>query len=235
MDIFLSLNQPPALPQSVQIRPLTSTCNIPYTSREHICFGISPFNSLFSEEYIGRLISWGVKNFDSISLFVPDEPTYYTLEALGYCEEDCRRKMKKQLNWLKNKINKSIISNGLTLKDVDVLDWATLSSNEIFLKKLEEVFHLFDNDREFRNSCMDASRWVLQNKLPENEITDKALLKAVKYFLSEIPIFSHTNRIIGSNSALFCYHQAINFHIKLYNGDFNYKAANGQGYGVIHC
>jgi len=218
----------------MEINPLTPNCKIPYHLREHICFGISPYNSLFSEEYIGNLIGWGLSQFSSVSLFLPDEPTFYTLEALGYSEDECRKKMKKQLNWLKNKINKAVRVHGLTpQKDIRILDWETLTKNEVFNQKHAEVFEHFDGDENFRNSCLEASKWVLQSRLPEEEITQEKMLKAVKYFLSEIPLFSDTNRIVGSQTSIFCYHQAIDFHAKLYSCDLNLRPATGQGYGLI--
>jgi len=218
----------------MEIRPLTPNCSIPFSSREHICFGISPYNSLFSEEYISALIGMGLNQFKSVSLFLPDEPTFYTLEALGYTEEECRRKMKKQLNWLRNKINMAIRSHGLTPeKDIKVLNWETLTENKVFNQKHAEVFEHFDSDENFRNACLSASRWVLNGRMAEAEITEKALLKAVKYFLAEIPLFSDANNILGCETTLFCYHQSIDFHDKLYNSELNLKPAHGQGYGLI--
>lgn len=234
MDLVLPELAPLSVKSSIQISPLTSTCKIPFEAREHICFGISPFNSLFTEEYIASLITWGLHNFKNVSLFLPDEPTFYTLEALGYAEDECRRKMKKQLNWLKNKINKALAINGLCPnRDIILLDWTALTSHQTFNSQLEEVYELFDSDQEFRNSCLEASRWVLQNKLSESEMTERALLKAVKYFLAEIPLFSSTNRIVGSKTSLFCYHQSTNFHRRLYNRELKLIPSLGHGYGII--
>lgn len=218
----------------IDIEPLTEKCSIPSFSREHICIGISPFNSLFSEEYIRDLINWSLKNFRNFHLFLPDEPTYYTLEALGYDPIDCRRKMKKQLNWLKNKIEKAISANGLDPDtNLYVLGWDYLSQNEHFKNEYSKVMECFENNEAFRNSCMEASKWVLQNRIEEHKLTEKTLMIAVKYFLSEIPLFAATNKIVGCENSLFCYHQSIDFHKKLYEQKFHYKPQAGQGYGVI--
>lgn len=216
-----------------EITPLTGNCAEIIKNRKHVCLGISPFNSLFSENYISDLIKWSLKNFESFHLFLPDEPTFYTLEALGYSPEECRKKMKKQLNWLKNKIHKALEENGLHNKEKYILNWEILSANRVFREELDKSFGLFDSDSEFRAQCMKASEWVLQNKLSEKEVTEKALLKAVKYFLSEIPLFSATNKIVGIESSIFCYHQSISFHEKLYMNDLSLKPARGQGYGII--
>jgi cyclo(L-tyrosyl-L-tyrosyl) synthase len=220
----------------VTVRPLTANCQTPYSRGEHVCIGISPFNSLFSEVYIGDLIKWARENFQTFHLFLPDEPTFYTLEALGYEPSECRKKMKKQLNWLRNKINKALAANGLdSSKDIYLLDWNFLSANKAFNDELDKVYQLFDACPEFRNLCLEASRWVLQSRGDEAIINEHSLLIAVKYFLSEIPLFSSTNKIVGKETSLFCYHQSINFHKKLYEQALSYKPQPGQGYGVINA
>jgi cyclo(L-tyrosyl-L-tyrosyl) synthase len=219
---------------NLTITPLTENCIASFEAREHICIGISPFNSLFSEQYIGSLVKWSLEHFKSFHLFIPDEPTFYTLQALGYSELECRRKMKKQLNWLRNKLNKALEANGVNKTAQHILDWEILSKNKIFREQLDEVYALFDADQAFRDECVRASRWVLQNKMDEKDITDKILLKAVKYFLSEIPLFAATNEIVGTRTSLFCYHQSIAFHEALYQGKLTLRSATGQGYGKIN-
>ena len=225
----------PLIKDIVTVSPLTANCRTPYSKGEHVCIGISPFNSLFSEDYIGDLIKWAKENFQTFHLFLPDEPTFYTLEALGYEPSECRKKMKKQLNWLRNKINKALAANGLdSSKDIYLLDWNFLSANKTFNDELDKVYQLFDACPEFRSLCLEASRWVLQSRGDETLITEQSLLIAVKYFLSEIPLFSSTNKIVGKETSLFCYHQSIKFHEKLYEKALRYKPHSGQGYGVIN-
>jgi cyclo(L-tyrosyl-L-tyrosyl) synthase len=217
----------------INVTPLTESCYDISRKKEHACIGISPFNSLFTEDYISSLIKWSLENFENFHLFIPDEPTFYTLEALGYDANDCRRKMKKQLNWLKNKIDKALEANDVRSKESHVLNWETLSSNPIFKRELDKSFGLFDSNEQFRKECILSSRWVLQNKIEEKDITDTKLLKAVKYFLSEIPLFAATNDIVGTKTSLFCYHQSIAFHEKLYRNELCLKPSPGQGYGKI--
>jgi cyclo(L-tyrosyl-L-tyrosyl) synthase len=218
----------------MQITPLTENCLKPFERKEHICFGVSPFNSLFSQEYLEGLVIWAQDNFKSFHFFLPDEPTIHTLEALGYNQEEAKKKMRKQINWLKNKIHKALESKELMVND-HLLDWKTLDLNEDFRKELNNIYQLFDGNTEFRNQCLESSRWVLQNKMQEGKVTDKCLLKAVKYFLSEVPIFAATNKIIGSETSIFCYHQSIQFHEELYSNRLVYRPCPGQGYGkIIH-
>ena len=216
----------------INISPLTTSCAKSFQNKEHICFGISPFNSLFTQEYLESLVAYGSLNFKSFHFFLPDEPTIYTLEAMGYGSDEARKKMKKQINWLRNKIQKALETRHLAL-ETHLLDWKYLISKESFRQELDEVYGLFDSNEEFRKSCLESSRWVLKNKIEETLITDKTLFLAVKYFLSEIPLFACTNKIVGTDSSLFCYHQAIIFHDQLYANHLAYKSSSGQGYGII--
>jgi len=75
---------------------------------------------------------------------------------------------------------------------------------------------------------------VLQNKVCENQLTSECLETAVNYFLCELPLFAASSRIVGKKSSMFCYHQSIDFHKKLYERKMPYLPHNQQGYGVIN-
>ncbi len=117
----------------IDVIPLSTTCSAIYDKRQHACIGISPFNSLFSEAYIESLISWCLKSFDEFHLFIPDEPIIHTLEALGYEPSKAKKKMKKQLNWLRNKIYQSFEANEISreLADNYILDWNFILSSPV--------------------------------------------------------------------------------------------------------
>lgn len=217
---------------SIQVQPLSEQCSLPLERKDHVCMGISPFNSLFSEAYIQSLILWADKNFKSFHLFVPDEPAVYTLEALGYSQEESKKKLKKQINWLNNKLDKALSAAGIfSGKENYILNWSTLTSLPEFQEELHQVYEFFDSDEDFRRECLKSSEWVLRGKI-EN-ITEGAVLKAVKYFLAEIPLFGAANKIVQKPTSLFCYHQSISFHEMLYTQKLAYQPAFGQGYGVI--
>jgi cyclo(L-tyrosyl-L-tyrosyl) synthase len=194
---------------------------------EHLCFGISPYNSLFSVDYISKLICYAQENSKHFHLFLPDTVTIHTLQALGYSEAQANRKLKKQMNWLRNKIVKSLDSFALRTQDY-LLDGRTLESIPTFQKELNHVYELYDTQQGFREECLKASHWVLQNKL--EQVSEEALQHAVKYFLYEIPLFAATNHIVSTKSSVFCYHQKTRFHDLLYNKQLAYLPKDGQSY-----
>jgi cyclo(L-tyrosyl-L-tyrosyl) synthase len=219
----------------ISIHPLTENCENIYQKKEHICLGISPFNSLFSEEYLTAIIRFALQNFKSFHIFLPDEPTIFTLEALGYSKDESRKKMRKQINWLRNKILKALSANNLEDGDRFILDWAVLSRNEVYLDELKKVRSAFETDANFKAVCMDGSRWVLQNKLPENELTESKFLTAANYLLAEFPLFARTNEILGIETSLFCYHQSIDLLECLYRQQLIYRPSYYQGFGILTC
>ena len=208
-----------------------------YNEGNHACLGISPFNSYFKEQTIKNLAYWASENFVSFSIFIPDKPTIYTLNALGYSLEKAMKESNKQSRYLKNQIKRALLSIGKQYDELDsiLLDAEKLDKNEQFLKTYKTIIWYFENDPAFRESCLDASKWVLQAKMKTGfQLTEKALHTAVKYFLYEVPIFIDTANIIGKDSSLFCYHQAPLFLQKMYSCGFNLKPRSNQGFAELH-
>jgi cyclo(L-tyrosyl-L-tyrosyl) synthase len=216
--------------------PLSENCRQSLELRTHVCFGISPFNSYFSEERIRALALWGRKEFDAMHFFVPDVPSSYTLEALGYSPEKAAWKARRQCQYLHNKIHRALKDAGIS--DVEackmVLNWETLSINERFNALYDEVRSRFDEDADFQSQCIEASRWVLERRVPEGQdLTQEMLKSAVRYLLTEIPLFLDTAGIVGQAASVFCYHQRVQFLDDLFNRKLAIQPSIGQGFVVV--
>jgi cyclo(L-tyrosyl-L-tyrosyl) synthase len=213
-----------------------SQSNRIYREANHACLGISPFNSYFSMTTIENLAHWADTNFNAFSIFIPDKPTVYTLNALGYSLEKSAKESNKQCRYLKNKIRKALYTIGKTDHEIEaiILDGAKLDENARFQYMHRQILWNFENDATFRADCLEASKWVLASKAKhETQLTEAALLTAVKYFLYEIPIFIDTANIVGENSSLFCYHQVPSFLEKMYRCGFNLKPQCNQGFAEL--
>src|SRR4051812_12490620 len=105
--------------------PVTENCSKNLTLKKHVCFGISPFNSYFSENQIQRLAEWGKIEFEAMHFFVPDVPSVYTLEALGYSQERASWKARRQCQYLFNKIHKALKNTGFSGVEAEemILNW----------------------------------------------------------------------------------------------------------------
>ncbi len=215
---------------------ITDRCQNIYNSREHVCIGISPFNSYFSEVRIRSLIEWAAKTFSSFHVFVPDVPSAYTLEALGYAPEKAAHKARRQANCLHNKIYRCLAAVGLTGDKAKekVLNWKALSENETYLKLWNESKTLYESDPVFRSNCLEASRWVMEKRVPDvDALSENALSLAVQYFLSEIPLFMDVAAIVNKESSVFSYHQTIPFLENLYRGNLPIRSSARQGFFVF--
>ncbi len=215
---------------------LTANCERNFDTREHCCFGISPFNSYFSEDRIRELARWGRLEFKSMHFFVPDLPAIYTLQAQGYAPDKAEWKARRQSQYLKNKIRRALESISVPQEEISemILDWERLTASSNYNSLLKDVTELFETDRTFQMKCLQASRWVMNQKMSEeSELTDDMLRLAVKYFLCEIPLFTDTAGIIEKSNSVFCYHQRVGFLEEFYQGSLSYKPQLRQGFVVL--
>lgn len=218
------------------LRPITDDCGQILQQKQHVCFGISPFNSYFSQTRIEQLARWGQQEFRSMHFFVPNVPSNYTLEALGYEPEKAAWKARRQNQYLQNKIQKALLNIGFKseVSASMIVNWDYLSKNESFQKLSADVMTLFETNPLFKEACIEASSWVLEGRLPPGAaITHEQTLHAVKYLLSEIPLFLDSAGILGADSSVFCYHQCIPFIENLIRGAFDCKRSKTQGFVVI--
>jgi cyclo(L-tyrosyl-L-tyrosyl) synthase len=217
-------------------QPLSESCQAIFEKRDHCCFGISPFNSYFSEEKITELARWGLREFKSMHFFVPDIPAVYTLEAQGYSREKAEWKARRQAQYLKNKIRRSLSNLSISDNHANemIVDWERLSPNATYTALLDEVTELFEVDEKFQRECLEASLWVMNQKVDDtNALTDDKLRLAVKYFLTEIPLFAATAKILEVPTSVFCYHQRVGFLERFYQGSLSYKPQVSQGFVIL--
>ncbi len=216
--------------------PLSENCHNNLQRRDHVCFGISPFNSYFSEERIFKLAQWGRGHFRSMHFFMPDIPSAYTLEALGYTAEKAAWKARRQCQYLQNKIQRALASAGFSDAEARsmVLNWETLSINAQYVALYSEVQKCFENDPTFQSDCVEASRWVLERRVSdETVLTHEMLRSAARYLLTEVPLFLDSAAIVGKETSVFCYHQRVQFLENLFNRRLPIGPSSQQGFVVI--
>lgn len=193
-----------------------------------VVLGISPFNSYFSEQVITEIVEWASAAGSDYYLYIPDGPTIFTLQAMGYEESKARRKARRQNNYLENKIYRALGNLGQTDKEIArrMLNSRRLDTDSVYQGILAQVHDLWQKDESFKQGCINTAHWVLLNQRRQQKIRSKASLElAARYFLAELPLFLRSPEIINSPSAVFCYHQCPEFVRTLYE----------QGaYGLLH-
>lgn len=190
--------------------PVTRICAEILSVREHAVIGVSPFNSYFSEDKIAALVTWAKENFDMFHIYVPDGPSRFTLEALGYSEAKARKKANRQARWLFNKIRRGLDIAGCeegAFEDI-ILCSDTLEDHDGYRSLLDRVETACVRDPEFHNGCIETSKWVLDGRINGiEEVTPEMILSAVRYFKAELPLFMNSPALVGVGSSSFIYHQ----------------------------
>ncbi|MBK9294509.1 MAG: tRNA-dependent cyclodipeptide synthase [Oligoflexia bacterium] len=217
------------------IQGLTPSCENVLANKTHVCFGISPFNSYFSETKIEELARWGKKQFQSMHFFIPDEPSVYTLQAIGYDQEKAEWKSRRQSQYILNKITKALRNLGVCFSEIDnyILNWENLSCKVQFQNRYLEIKNKFEEDTGFKKACLEAAEWVLEGKLKNGPANEQQTFLAVKYLLAEIPIFLYSPEILNVRSSIFCYHQYVPFVKNLMDGHFSCQKDLNQGFVIV--
>ncbi|MBV7700699.1 tRNA-dependent cyclodipeptide synthase [Streptomyces sp. TRM70350] len=216
------------------VEPLSDVCAAVVEQGEHACFGISPFNSYFSTKRIRELAAWGLGRFERVDFFVPDAPSAFTFEALGYAPGRAAWKARRQGQYTRNKIATALRSLGVADPGARVLGWPELEGNAAFAQLHEQGLKRYADDLDFRALCREASGWVLSGKLPRGQRPDEEQIeRAVRYFLAELPLFLDTPSIAGVGISVFCYHQPPDVLRRLYAGELSWRPAAGQGFAVV--
>lgn len=95
--------------RSLELTPVNYQSSLILQKGEFAFVGISPFNSYFSVEKIIRILRTVADNFDDFAIFIPDQISRHTLEALGY-QKNIHQKIRRQDNYLKNKAKRALIA-----------------------------------------------------------------------------------------------------------------------------
>ncbi len=199
--------------------PVTADCAAILRAREHVVVGVSPFNSYFTEEKIAELINWAKENFRAFHLYVPDGPSQFTLEALGYPENKARKKANRQGRWLLNKIRRALCAAGVKKAEAEklILCSEALDHHPAYGQLVDEVDAICASDTSFYEGCVETSRWVLNGQAGDpDEVTRDMLESAVRYLKAELPFFMNSPAIIGAPSSVFAYHQCPPFLEELF-------------------
>lgn len=215
--------------------PLSKNCGEIYKNRTHILLGISPFNSKFSQDYIHQLIDWSSENFENVSILLAGDEAKNLLEAIGTPTTKAKRKVRKEVRRHFRFSEEALKKNN---KDINIHTFSDFKDNLIYNDVYQTAKYYFENDRNFRDSCIAMSHDALYSRANSSnmeniEITDTMLLHAVKYVLAELPLFLSGASILGYKESVLAYHRPWELGEQIKNSDFPIKMSNNQGYIIL--
>ncbi|MFI0372259.1 tRNA-dependent cyclodipeptide synthase [Actinomadura sp. 1N219] len=217
-----------------EIEPLSDECVKALRNSDHVCIGVSPFNSYFSAERLTSLARWATAAFADFHFFVPDEITAYTFEALGYSPGRARQKAHRQSRYTHNKIRSALTSLSVPNPDERVLSMVRLHANRRYQELFDEALVLYTESEAFRDACLEATRWVVEPKLPDGQAASLDQLRlGVRYFLAELPLFAGSGYIVGASNSMFAYHQRVRFLERFFDRELEWRPRDGQGFLVV--
>ena len=198
-----------------------ATMPITLEKRPFALIGISPFNSYFSAEKILEIFEWVNRQYTEFAVFVPDQISKYTYEALGYKESRTHQKTRKQDNYTINKINNALLCFYQNYPDkgkISIHSISQLRKKQSYQDLYIKYSDLFNKDKGFRQNCLDMTEWVLLNTSKDKNVKIEESQKniAVQYFLLELPIMTHSTNILELESCDFVYHTIPKFLKHLY-------------------
>jgi cyclo(L-tyrosyl-L-tyrosyl) synthase len=211
----------------MQIQGLTRACGALWERGATALIGISPFNSHFDEARIRRLLTTCRRDGREALVFVPDEVTRHTLAARGYPPARAETKLRRQLNYLRNKVVRA--ADG---QPPPILGCGELDGLPEYRARLGSFTARFEADPAFRAGCLATTRWVLQAS-PEEPVAESAALLGVRYLLAELPLFLQAPAILGRDGVVFVYHQVPAFIASLYRGEHGPLVGAGQGFVTL--
>lgn len=198
---------------------------------EHVVLGISPFNSYFTAQTIYNSIIWAYNNFKEINIFIPDRLPVHTFLACGYSLDQAEKKVRRQTNYLINKIDKALqlIANEKPKLQKSLILIDDLDINEEYGNVLFEIYEKYKKDACFKNFCLEATKSVTS----ENKGFIMNLDIAVNYFLRELPLLVNSPNIFNVNYSTFVYHKYPPLLKKFYNDNAFGLIANNQGFCCV--
>jgi tRNA-dependent cyclodipeptide synthase len=145
-------------------------------------------NSYFNEEKVQKLIEFAEKRFEKIIVMSPDIPAEHTFRALGYKENESKKRAKYDSNLLKNRAKRKI--DLLKGKDkFDILEWGkNVSVDKFYKEKYKEIYELYEKDSKFKIDARNTTKKVLEGKYRTPENIEKAIDEAVFYLIKELAL-----------------------------------------------
>lgn len=181
-------------------------CEVYSMKKDRVLFGVSPFNSKFSEGYLHNMLEWGFDNYRHVDILHAHEESRYLLMGCGNDENKARRYSRKEFNRAERVINKLLAKKGKSLSSGGILKFSDFYSNESYKYFMEKVRKDYVRNKEFYNLCREHShKAIMHRKKSTNNdtvISDKEVDIAVEYILIELPFLIAPSVLLSTHNEI---------------------------------
>lgn len=192
--------------------------------KEHVLFGISPFNTKFSELYINNMLDWGFENFRHVDVIHPHEEAKYLLMGCGNDEVKSKKKSRKEFSSINRIVEDYMKERSCGLCYGQIMKFSDFYDCPVYKDIYDRGVGEFKKYPDFKELCeQQTEKAILSRKAAvgdELRVKQQDMDIAVEYIMREIPFIVSPSELLGTDSTV---------HISYYAGwsvaDYLYKMA----------
>ncbi len=197
--------------------------------KEVLAFGVSLYNSYFTEDRITRLLQKVAGPNRSIYLVIVDLPVAHNLRAIGKDDLYIKNKIRQHGNNMVNRCRRAVETSGV---EATILNWEAIASSNLYKVGVERFHKLYEEDPKFREEARKVTSGVLSNKL-RVIATEQQIDVAVSFVLEELAFFWRGDEILGEDKLVNAYHSEMKILRDLIAGAYHIEVRPSISHRVI--
>lgn len=197
--------------------------------KEVLVFGVSLFNSYFTEDQITRLLQYVASPDRKIYLVIADLPVAHNLRAVGKDDSYIKGKVRHHGNNMVNRCRRAVETSGV---DAIIMTWDDFALSSLYIDGVERFRKLYEEDAKFHLEARKVTSGVLFNKLGVRA-DEQQVDVAVSFLLEELAFLWWGDEILGNDNLVYVYHVEMGILSDLIRGAYNIEVRPQISHRVI--
>lgn len=197
--------------------------------KEVLAFGVSLYNSYFTEDQITRLLQRVASPDNRIYLVIVDLPVAHNLRAIGKDDSCIEKKVRQHSNNITNRCRRAVEASGV---EATIMNWRAIASSDVYKVGVEQFQDLYDRDAKFRLEARKVTAGVLFNKLGVRA-NEQQIDVAAFFIIEELAFFWWGDEILGENNLVNAYHSEMKILTDLIGGAYDIEVRPQISHRVI--
>lgn len=175
-------------------------------SSPHLVLGFSPFNPIFTHDWLCETLYWANRYFATIDIVHPGSLAMRLLVASGTPRGRAERKSRQQSNRDLRSIVAALQTTGVQLDHGKPIILSEEMRHPWYQDLLGAVAAEYSKNSTFRGICRGVSAKALASRMKATDPNRSADLDvAVRYVIEETPAFTHCPQLVGYDTATLAY------------------------------